>query len=179
MIIPWTLIETREQVLEIAEELYVHPRTNMRRTSISGALGFAQYSLEANDYIGIRSIVDVSGDGPNNEGRPVLDARASLLNSGAVINGLPLMTKDGFYSHWHLDDLDEYYRHCVIGGPGAFLIPVHSWDQFAEAIKRKLVLEIASHPSPFNPIRLLKAQGYDCLIGEKIRRQREEYRDEF
>ncbi len=74
---------------------------------------------------------------------PVLRAREAVLADGIVINGLPLMTREGMGSQWHLDDLDEYYRRCVIGGPGAFVIPVYDWAGFAEAVRRKLVLEIA------------------------------------
>ncbi|GGE46125.1 DUF1194 domain-containing protein [Actibacterium pelagium] len=179
VVVPWTLIESRDQAIELVEELLVQPRTNMRRTSISGALDHARISLESNEFIGLRRVVDVSGDGPNNGGRPVLDSRAALLAEGAIINGLPLMTNDGTYSRWHLDDLDTYYRECVIGGPGSFLIPVFSWGQFADAIKRKLVLEIAAAPAPFAPEQIRPVSGYDCLIGEKIRLQRQQEWEEF
>ena len=112
---------------------------------------------------GLRRVIDVSGDGPNNQGRPVLRARGPVLDQGIVINGLPLMTDDGVGVAWHLDDIDEYYRACVIGGPGAFVVPVTDWGSFALAVRRKLVLEIAG---------ILPAEtalpNYDCLVGEKL-----------
>ena len=74
---------------------------------------------------------------------------------------------------WNLDDLDVYYQACVIGGPGAFVIPVTEWDQFARAVRRKLVLEIAGVATP----RVVRVNGYDCLIGEKIWEQRRQYWD--
>jgi hypothetical protein len=114
-------------------------------------------------------VVDVSGDGPNNHGAPVTRARDTVLAQGIVINGLPLMTRDTFGGMWHLDDLDAYYAACVIGGPGAFVLPVHDWSEFPAAVRRKLVLEIAG-AAPLEP-RLIPAQAaapYDCLIGEKI-----------
>ena len=122
------------------------------------------------EFRGLRRVIDVSGDGPNNEGRPVLMARQSALAAGITINGLPLMTKDGLGQQWNLDDLDLYYFHCVIGGPGAFVIPVLDWAEFADAVRRKLVLEIAG----VMPERLWRAtsgatpEGYDCLSGETI-----------
>jgi hypothetical protein len=93
-----------------------------------------------------------------------------------VINGLPLMTREGMGSAWHLDDLDEYYRHCVIGGPTAFVIPVLEWSQFPQAVRRKLVLELVQQrPGPARDVEVAKlrpisatANDYDCLIGEKI-----------
>jgi hypothetical protein len=81
------------------------------------------------------------------------------------------MTNDGFGSGFNLPDLDEYYRQCVVGGPSAFVVPVTDWDQFADAVRQKLVLELVDLPPPPDlaaPERLFRAQGYDCLIGERI-----------
>ena len=99
--------------------------------------------------------------------------RDLLVGQGIVINGLPLMTNSGYTSSYDVADLDVYYTNCVIGGPGAFMIPVNAWEQFPEAIRRKLVLELARKPRDNLPVVLVQAQeSYDCLVGEKIWRNR-------
>jgi hypothetical protein len=113
----------------------------------------------------------------------VLEARAQALEQRIVINGLPLMTSDGPFSGFNIEDLDRYYANCVIGGPGSFLVPVTRWDQFPEAIRRKLILEIGGIvPEPTAIVRAQasgrqgvapSATPYDCLIGEKIWEQRQ------
>lgn len=168
VIVPWTLIETRDQAQEVAETLSGFFLEGMRRTSISEALIYAADSFETNRFDGLRRVIDVSGDGPNNMGRPVLAARDEVVSRGITVNGLPLMTQDDFSARWGIEDLDAYYRDCVIGGPGAFVVPVETWDQFADAVRRKLVLEIAGTAPAAPPERLVPAAGYDCLVGEKL-----------
>lgn len=146
-----------------------------RGTSISGGLLFNASRFEGNGYAAPRHVIDVSGDGPNNMGMPVELAREQVLHAGITINGLPIMIKQpgGFAA---IDDLDVYYRDCVIGGPGAFVVVVRSASQFDEAIRRKLVLEIAENDANGAP-RLIPAAApadakrSDCLIGEKLREQ--------
>lgn len=167
VIVPWTLIETPEQADDVARRLVDYFNQGMRRTSISEALVYAAESFETNEFNGLRRVIDVSGDGPNNQGRPVLAARSEVLNRGIVINGLPLMTQDEFSLRWGIPDLDIYYRECVIGGPGSFMIPVKTWDQFAEAVRRKLVLEIAGLPQTEMP-GIYRVEGYNCQVGEEI-----------
>jgi hypothetical protein len=96
----------------------------------------------------MRLVIDVSGDGANNQGRPVADARDDAVSKGITINGLPLMLKRPT-SSWDVERLDEHYSDCVIGGPGAFMIPVRDRGQFSEAIKTKIIREIAGRdPDP-------------------------------
>ncbi|CAN0606489.1 unnamed protein product, partial [Ectocarpus sp. 12 AP-2014] len=147
---------------------------SMRRTSISGGIDYARSSIETNAFTGLRRVIDISGDGPNNDGRVVTEARDRAIEAGLIINGLPLMTEDGL-TRWGIDDLDDYYEICVIGGPGAFVIPVLSWDDFPMAVRRKLVLELAG---PLEPTLIAgrtgrTETGYDCEIGEKLRRERQ------
>ncbi|WP_428928658.1 DUF1194 domain-containing protein [Marinibacterium sp. SX1] len=170
VVVPWTLIDSAEDARAIADTLTSEFHGNMRRTSISGALTEAARLFEDNGFHGLRRIIDVSGDGPNNSGGPVVPARDAVLARGIVINGLPLMTMDGFSFRWGIEDLDAYYLNCVIGGPGAFMIPVYDWSEFAEAVRRKLVLEIAGLPVAPGAVgaRLRRANGYDCMVGEKI-----------
>lgn len=181
VIVDWKILQTREDLRRFAEILANDFNTDLRRTSISGAIAYAADSLETNIYAGLRQVIDISGDGPNNNGAPVTGARDAAVAKGITINGLPLMTRDGMGSRWHLDDLDAYYRACVIGGPGAFVIPVLNWTEFAEAVRRKLVLEIAGGPAtrlrPV-PVQYAPAEPYDCLIGEKIWRRNQLYYDE-
>lgn len=171
----WAIIRTRADAEAFAATLTTHFSTGMRRTSISSALKSGAEMFEDNGFTGLRRVIDISGDGPNNDGGPVVPARDAVLARGIVINGLPLMTQEGLGSDWHLQDLDRYYTDCVIGGAGSFVIPVVDWAEFAAAVRKKLVLEIAGRvpeqeARPERP-RLEKAQaggGYDCLIGEKI-----------
>ena len=166
VVVPWTLIDNANTARDVAAQITAHFDPSMRRTSISDALLFAQASMQQNGYRGLRRVIDISGDGPNNAGLQVLPARDRVLADGIIINGLPLMTQDELSMRWGIEDLDVYYRNCVIGGPGAFMLPVHGWDAFAAAVKRKLLLEIAGN-TPHRP-RLQNAQGYNCRIGEEI-----------
>lgn len=174
VIVDWRLLETREDLAAFANTLTAAFNPALRRTSISEAMIYGARSLAQNPYQGLRRVIDISGDGPNNQGRPVLRARAAVLSEGITINGLPLMTREGMGSQWHLDDLDIYYRECVIGGPGSFVIPVLDWDDFAEAVRRKLVLEMVSRPPAPGPVpvQYTAPAPYDCLIGEKMWEQR-------
>ncbi|MEM1362171.1 MAG: DUF1194 domain-containing protein [Pseudomonadota bacterium] len=170
VIVDWRVLEKPSDLQSFASALTATFNPVLRRTSISEALIFGAQSIERNTYDGLRKVIDVSGDGPNNLGRPVTTARDRVLAKGIVINGLPLMTREGMGSQWHLDDLDDYYRSCVVGGPGAFVIPVLDWSDFAEAVKRKLILEIAAAPSEpqLHHAQYTPRAPYDCMIGEKI-----------
>jgi hypothetical protein len=181
VVVPWTLIDSKESADAFAYRLSVEEPDRERRTSISGALDFAAPMFAGNGYVGQRRVIDVSGDGPNNQGRPVTEARAEAVAKGITINGLPLMTSnvsDGGYSNWgSIPNLDKYYADCVIGGPGAFMIPVNDWPQFPEAIRRKLVLELAGGrfvPKSGTPFIVPAGnEGVDCLVGENQWQQRE------
>lgn len=170
VVVPWTLVQGAEDAQAVAGRITTHFNPAMRRTSISSALLHAAGSMENNDFHGLRRVIDVSGDGPNNMGPPVREARDAVLSRGIIINGIPLMTEDDFSSRWGIEDLDVYYENCVIGGPGAFVIPVTDWRDFAEAVSRKLVLEIAGTPPPARVIRVQMAAEtpYNCLKGEEL-----------
>lgn len=168
VVVPWTLIDSPGDADAIAELIGTQFSNGMQRTSISGALLYAAKSIDRNMYNGLRKVIDVSGDGPNNQGQPILRARDAVIETGVIINGLPLMTRDEMSRIWDLPDLDEYYRRCVIGGPGAFVIPVLDWAQFADAVKRKLILEISGQPARLMTAQLRQPAPYDCLIGEKM-----------
>jgi hypothetical protein len=171
VVVGWTLIRGLADAEAVAARLTADFDETLRRTSISGALDFAAKQFEGNGFDGLRRVIDVSGDGPNNDGRPVVPARDAAAAQGIIVNGLPLMTNEGVGSQWALPDLDRYYYHCVIAGPGAFVIPVREWQHFPAAVRQKLVLELAgtapaAAPPPF--LHRAQAEAYDCLIGEKI-----------
>lgn len=176
VVVPWTIVSSREEAKAFADQLISNPPASARRTSISGALLFAGDLFAESGARGLRRVVDVSGDGANNQGPAVDKTRDGIVAQGIVINGLPLMTGGGDASSlFDIDDLDRYYTHCVIGGPGAFMIPVNDWTQFPEAIRRKLVLELAGG-EPDNkgslPVVRVADQAYDCQVGEKMWRDR-------
>jgi hypothetical protein len=174
-VIDWTVIETSAEAQRFADEILGNTLGTMRRTSISGALEYAAGSFEGNGFDGLRRVIDISGDGPNNDGPPVTEVRDAVVARGITINGLPLMTNTGG-GFQELPDLDIYFRDCVIGGPMAFVIPVTGWDQFADAVRRKLVLELAGlppadPPDAFDGVPVIPAStggGSDCLIGERM-----------
>ncbi|WP_010140455.1 DUF1194 domain-containing protein [Oceanicola sp. S124] len=174
VVVDWTTIGSADEAAVVASALMESQPFGMQRTSISSALDYAATTIEGNRYQGMRRVVDISGDGPNNSGAPVVPARDRLLARGITINGLPLMTDEGVGSQWTLESLDSYYRDCVIGGQGAFVIPVRSWDEFADAVRRKIVLEIAAiqprimqaSDAVIVPVAGVTPQS-DCLAGEK------------
>jgi hypothetical protein len=120
----------------------------------------------------MRRVIDVSGDGPNNDGRVVTLARDAALAEGVVVNGLPIMLKRPT-GYGDIENLDQYFKDCVIGGPGAFIVPVRDKTQFAEAVRTKLIREIADLRDPSPWIHLAQSgERADCLIGEQQRRRR-------
>ncbi|WP_227270272.1 DUF1194 domain-containing protein [Roseobacter weihaiensis] len=177
VVVPWQMLATEEDAETIAGLITATQHSGMRRTSISGAIAYAVADFEDNGFTGLRRVIDVSGDGPNNQGAPVTEARDAALAQGITINGLPLMTVDLLSEFWGIPDLDVYYETCVIGGPGAFVVPVLEWDQFADAVKRKLILEISMTPAQVVPVQFAAPEAYDCLIGEKMREQNRTYFD--
>ena len=146
ILLPWTVIDGPESAAAFANELASKPTRRASRTSISGALDFAAKMQDESGFAATRRVIDVSGDGPNNQGRSVLAARSDALAKGFTINGLPIMLKDAGY--FDIQDLDLYYRDCVIGGQGAFMVPAKDKTQFRDAVKTKIIMEIAAAPTP-------------------------------
>ena len=167
--VPWTLVEDAASAGGFAAALAAQPVRTIRGTSISGALAFAAGLFEDNGFDGLRRVIDVSGDGPNSSGDPVAPTRDAVLGQGLIVNGLPIMLREPGYTPWSIPDLDLYYADCVIGGPGAFVLPVDDPAQLADAIRQKLVLEIAGRPPTLMPVTAdARPPRIDCLIGEKL-----------
>ena len=170
-VMDWRVIDGPDSAGSFAAQLAKAPIQRFQGTSISNGLIFVAPQFDSNGYEAKRRVIDVSGDGPNNMGIPIEVARAPVIEAGITINGLPIMIKrpGGFAS---ISELDVYYEDCVIGGFGAFLVVVRSADQFAEAIRRKLVLEIAGRqPEVIPATATVAGKRIDCLIGEKLREQ--------
>ncbi len=135
-VIGWTLIHDAASAAAFSDAIDATPRRLFYGgTSISGAIDYAVTLFPRSPYRGARQVIDFSGDGANNRGRPANDARDDAVAQGVSINALPILTLE--------PDLDVFYRDNVIGGPGAFVIVVHSYEEFAAAILHKLVTEIA------------------------------------
>ena len=173
IVVPWRLIDGPEAADAFANELARAPYRRASRTSISGALSFAKPLFDGSGYRGFRRVVDVSGDGANNSGTFVTAARDDVLAAGMTINGLPIMLKRPNAFTMDIDNLDIYYEDCVIGGPGAFVVPIREREQFKEATRTKLVLEIAGRAPQQRLVPVqATAPRISCTIGEQMWRDR-------
>ena len=149
VIADWTVVADETTAHTFADALSRDPPVTARHTSISSAIGFALPWFEGNGFDGTRRVVDISGDGPNNSGEPATVARDRAIAAGVTVNGLPIINGRPGPGGWPaMPHLDLYYQDCVIGGPGAFMIVAASFDEFAEAVRRKLVTEIAGLTVP-------------------------------
>jgi hypothetical protein len=149
LLVPWTRIDGTASAERFAGALDAAPRRTHLYTSISAAIDFAG-GLFGQGYEGTRQVVDISGDGVNNSGRPLAEARAAALDRGIVLNGLAVLDRTpppSPFAALH-PPLDEYYRDQVIGGPGAFLMVAEGFDAFETAVRRKIIREIALNPPP-------------------------------
>jgi hypothetical protein len=173
IVVPWRLIDGPESADAVASEIARTTYRRASRTSISSALQFAKPMFDASGFNGIRRVIDISGDGANNSGQPVVMVRDDVVASGITINGLPILLKRPNTFTMDIENLDIYYEDCVIGGPGAFIVPIHNRDQFKEAIRTKLVLEVAGRVPKG---RVIPAQArqprISCMIGEQMWRDR-------
>ncbi len=172
VVVPWRTVSDQAEADSFAAAVGAAPIVRERGTSISQGLEFSAGLFGISGVDAPRQVIDISGDGPNNMGLPVVPVRDQIVAQGITINGLPIMIRPSFaFGPYSIPDLDIYYEDCVIGGPGAFMITVDDMAHFAVAIRRKLVLEIAgAMPEP----RLMRASyrappRIDCMIGEKQR----------
>jgi hypothetical protein len=147
----WAVIHDEEDAGGFSATILAAPRSFTGRTSISGAIDFAMERFAAAQPHVYRRIIDISGDGTNNSGRPITDARDQAVAQGVTINGLAIINdrpNPGYAFHTQPPGgLPEWYRQNVIGGPGAFLRVVEDFRSFADAMTSKLVSEIAAADS--------------------------------
>ncbi|MCB1490015.1 MAG: DUF1194 domain-containing protein [Bauldia sp.] len=167
--VPWSIVSDAGSAGRFADAIARLPFHRDFGTSISSVLLYAAERFAESGARGFRRTIDISGDGPNNMGLPVDHSRDTVVGEGIAINGLPVMIHGGA-GRARMANLDVYYEDCVIGGPGAFIVPVHDRDGFADAIRRKLVLEIAGlPPRVMRAAETQRSTRIDCLIGEKTR----------
>lgn len=180
IIAPWTIVEGPESAAELSSRIAKADIQRAYRTSIASAIDRSVELIETSGLRPLRKVIDISGDGPNNQGRWVTHARDDAVAKGITINGLPILIKRPGYMD--IAELDEYYRECVIGGPNSFVIPIRTIDQFAAAIRTKLVQEIASAPPPARmidietdpdgrmvpvPAQAQERANVSCAVGER------------
>jgi hypothetical protein len=145
-LIDWFLINDGESAGEFASKIAALPRASMGWTSISGAIDHSARQF-GRGYSGTRRVIDISGDGINNSGRPAWVARDEAVLQGIVINGLPILNDRPNFGRPAELELDKYYETYVIGGPGSFTIAAEDFESFAGAILAKLIREIAEVPA--------------------------------
>lgn len=176
VVVDWTLIADKADAEAFVARMQETRLAPLRLTSISHAIDYGVALLQTNRFNAPRQVIDISGDGPSNDGRAITYARDDAIAQGITINGLPLMTREGVGGLWYLEELDVYYKLCVIGGPQAFVVPVHDWDDFPAAIRKKLLLELSGGQPPSEltalPGRIWNAasngKDYDCRVTDAV-----------
>lgn len=165
--VPWRIVRDAADLQDFARDVAALPIRTSFGTSISAAIDYGVTLIDGAEFGADAWVIDVSGDGPNNMGMPVADARDRAVDRGVTINGLPIVLRPSRGA----PDLEAYYEACVIGGPASFVLAARSAEEIAPAIRRKLFHELiggveakvwpAAEPEPV-----------DCMIGERMRRQR-------
>jgi hypothetical protein len=151
IVLNWRIIEDKKSADAFAAALLAAPPPYGQGTAIGEAIAIAARMIETNSFQGTQRVIDVAGDGPNNRGRPVALVRDEVVARGITINGLPIVVTGEYGTgDWgaYYGKLDEYYMNCVIGGRGSFSIPAHGFQDFANAVRRKLILEISGDVPP-------------------------------
>ena len=146
IVVDWTVIRDEATAKEFSAQIIEAPRAFRDRTSISGGIDFAMAQLDRAPFHANRHTIDVSGDGTQNSGRDITDARDEALARGVTINGLVILTEQRPWYTPHTNPpggLDAYYRNNVIGGSGAFVMVAENFNSFGQAMLKKLIAEIA------------------------------------
>jgi hypothetical protein len=148
LVLPWMRVASQQEADAWSEALAQAPRSSLSWTSISGGIEAARRALAECPYDATRQVIDVSGDGVNNSGPPAEQARDRAVAEGITINGLPILNDRPTFGRPPPIPLDQYYRESVIGGPGAFVIAAEDFEAFGNAIRRKLIREVAGLAGP-------------------------------
>lgn len=144
IVAPWTVIETEEDARAFAGLLAAAPFVSGRRTAIGAAISSSVDLIESNDFEGTRRVIDISGDGPQNAGPSLTEARAAADADRITVNGIPMQggRQHPFRPPVNID-VARYFENHVITGPGSFVMASESHEEFVEALRRKLIIEIA------------------------------------
>src|ERR1043166_78307 len=173
ILLPWRLIDGLASAQAVADEIGRVPYRRAYRTSISGALLFGTKLFDSSGHRGIRRVIDVSGDGTNNEGPLIVPTREAVVANGITVNGLPIMLKKPQPGSIEIEDLDIYYEDCSVGGPSAVVVPIKEREKFRDAVRCKLVLEVAGRlPAARIVPAAAAAPRISCTIGERMWQQR-------
>jgi hypothetical protein len=152
VVVEWTVIEGAAATHRFGDRLIEAPRSSLGSTSLSGAIDFSVHQLESAPYTSERRVIDISGDGNNNSGSSVTEARDRALEKGIAINALVILTPpDESFRPEHTNPsggLEKYFQDNVIGGPGAFTVIAEGHEAFGRALTKKLIQEIAGNPNP-------------------------------
>ncbi len=162
-VVAWQVIEEAKDAEAFAAKLEARPIRTRHGTSISSAIRFGAKLIETNAYFGARRVLDLSGDGCNNTGLPIADIRDDALARGIVINGLVILIRPTKSTV----PLEHYYAQCVIGGPGSFMVPVRNVEDFASAVRQKLLLEVGGLTPGLTARPAAMRAPVDCRVGEK------------
>ena len=151
IVLDWHIIDGKQTAAAFAEKIRNSPRTPGRRTSISSALELGTLLIQGSEGTiqATRKVIDVSGDGPNNDGNAMQEAHDKTIAQGIIVNGLPVMddNANGYYP-----DLDKYYAGCVVGGRGSFVVVVRSFKDFGAAMRHKLILEVSQNETQIRQV---------------------------
>jgi hypothetical protein len=177
LLIDWTLLDSEASIAAFASRLADLPISIARRTSISGAIRYAIPLFGRSPYEPTRKVLDISGDGSNNDGGLVTDMRYEALKDRIVINGLPIMNdRPNPFGFPNEADLDRYYLHCVTGGPRSFVEVARNFEDFPRAVRKKLLQEVAENGphSDFDIGALQLHDGSQLAQGGRPRRVRDD-----
>lgn len=178
-LVDWKRIHDAQSANDFADALAFEPIMISVWTSISGAIMAGEAAFKRNPFKARRQVIDVSGDGANNDGILVTEARLRALASGITINGLPIINdRLSRYGRPQIPNLDYYYIDCVIGGPGAFIIVANGYEDYARAVRRKLILEIAGAKSLPREAGIVPVSNHDrppCDVGENLRQDWDDF----
>jgi len=151
VVVDWSVIRDGESAAVVGDQILAAPRSFVGHTSISDGVDFAVKHFEKSGVTSLRRVIDVAGDGTNNSGRPISDARDNAVARGIVVNGLAIINLNpnfGFIAHTQPPGgLPAYYKENVTGGPGSFVLQIDDFNSFAEAMVQKLVTEISAVPA--------------------------------
>jgi hypothetical protein len=134
--VQWTIVENNSSARQLASTIRAAKRLALGKTSISAAIDFSNSQIAKSPYIARRKVIDISADGVNNDGVGAKSARNRAIAAGMIINGLVILND--------VPNLDRYFEQFIVGGPGNFVIKANTYDDYADAIKRKLLREISS-----------------------------------
>ena len=147
--VDWMVVGSARDAADFAARLLAVPRPFYGRTAIGSAIGFATDLLARAPFRAERRVIDISGDGTGNAGRPIAEARDAALAAGITVNGIVILTEpEGMpaFLKEHTNPaggLAAYYRSVVIGGEGAFVMTAESFAAFGRSLIAKLVREIS------------------------------------